>query len=159
MTVEQVVRDLERSGNAGEDLETVLSTEIPRLLRLAERLSGDRREAEDLTQETLLRALRKRPFLEDAAGGRAYLTRILVNRWRTGLRNRSRRREAPAGSGVPDTPTRAFGPVERTIGAETTARIRKALSDLPPAQRAALVLRVDVLVHKWISGLTGLHYP
>jgi RNA polymerase sigma-70 factor (ECF subfamily) len=143
MSVEQVVRHRARSGHAGEDLEGILGAEIPRLLRLAERLSGDPREAEDLTQETLLRALRKRPDLGNPDGRRAYLTRILVNLWRTRVRNRARRREAPAGSPVPDLPARDAGPVQRTIGHETTARIREALHALPPGQRAALVLRVD----------------
>jgi RNA polymerase sigma-70 factor (ECF subfamily) len=120
-----------------------LSAEIPWLLRLAERLSGDRREAEDLAGETLLRAVRKNPDLPGQGRRRAWLARVLLNLWRDRLRSRARRREAPPGSPVPDAPDPSPGPEVLAIGEETGRRVRAALDALPPHQKAAMLLSVD----------------
>lgn len=63
--------------------------ELPRLYGLARYLIGSN-DAEDLVQDCLLRAYRGLDGLEDDAAGPAWLTRILVNRFRDRLRARSR---------------------------------------------------------------------
>lgn len=143
--MDEELRVLDQWRIAGEDdeIRAALRTEIPRLLRLAERLSGDRRDAEDLTQEALLRAVRKRPDLGDPGRRRAWFTRVLVNLWRDRLRSRARRRDAPVGSPVPDVPSPEPGPVVLAIGSEAAERVRGALMGLPPLQRAAMLLVVD----------------
>jgi RNA polymerase sigma-70 factor (ECF subfamily) len=126
-----------------ETVREALRREIHRLLRLAERLSGNRRDAEDLVQEALFRAVRKDPDLGDPGRRRAWLARILVNLWRDRLRARARRRESPPGSPVPDVQDRGAGPEAVAMGAELRERVRAALVRLPPLQKAAMLLAVD----------------
>jgi RNA polymerase sigma-70 factor, ECF subfamily len=66
--------------------------ELPRLYAFARRLCGDD-EAEDLVQETLLRAFRSFDGLQDEAAAPAWLSRILVNCFRDRLRARAREPE------------------------------------------------------------------
>lgn len=59
---------------------------LPHVYRFALRLTGDQHQAEDLTQETLLRAWEKRSQLKDERATRVWLFRIANNLWRDGLR-------------------------------------------------------------------------
>jgi RNA polymerase sigma factor (sigma-70 family) len=60
-----------------EDLEAVLVEIRPTLLRLAERLCGDRLDAEDVLQETFMRAMHRMP--SDVSNVSAWLTTTLRN--------------------------------------------------------------------------------
>jgi RNA polymerase sigma-70 factor, ECF subfamily len=57
-----------------------LDAEVPRLVRLATRLTRDPTEAEDLAQETITTAWRRRRQLRDAQALAGWLRRSLVNR-------------------------------------------------------------------------------
>ena len=57
-----------------------LAVEAPWLVRLAARLVRDEAEAEDLVQETVVTAWRRRGQLRDPAALRGWLRRMLVNR-------------------------------------------------------------------------------
>ena len=139
-----VLEEGQKLAAAGGPLEATLRREVSRLLRLAERLSGDPREAEDLGQETLLRAIGKHPDLGAAEWRRAWLTRILTNRWLDQVRARARSKEAPAGTTVPERATSpGADPAALAMGEEATERVRRAIAGLPPLQRAIVVLSVD----------------
>lgn len=125
------------------EIDRVLESEIPRLLRLAGRLSGDPAAAEDLVQETLIRAVRKRPDLTHPGGRRAWLTRVLVNLWRSRLRRKAWRCEVAVDMDAMSCPAKTPGPVASAVGAETADRVRRALAGLPPRQRAVMTLSVD----------------
>lgn len=105
-----------------------------RLVRVAFLLTGDRHEAEDLTQTVLARlSLRwnRVASLEDPV---AYARRALVNTWRTSRRRRWRG-ERPFAA-VPD------GAAPDEVSRYDTYRdLLQALRTLPPRQRAAVVLR------------------
>ena len=64
--------------------------ELDRAYRLAGLLMGDATEAEDATQEALLRAWTSLKSLRDPAGFQAWFDRILVNICRDRLRRRNR---------------------------------------------------------------------
>ncbi len=64
--------------------------DLDRAYRLAGLLLGDRHDAEDATQEALLRAWRSLPTLRDPAIFQGWFDRILVNVCRDRLRRRSR---------------------------------------------------------------------
>jgi len=64
--------------------------ELDRAYRLAGLLLGDATEAEDATQEALLRAWTSLKALRDPAGFQAWFDRILVNVCRDRMRRRSR---------------------------------------------------------------------
>lgn len=125
------------------------------------RMLGSVDEAEDLVQETLLRAWRSFSSFEGRASVRTWLYRIATNACLTALEGRSRR-PLPSGlQGPSDDPTAPLAPRRldipwlqplpdadpATVVAER-ADIRlafiAALQVLPARQRAALILR-DVL--------------
>jgi len=88
------VRDGSPSGShtaSAERFRALAEHELPRLYALARRLVGD--DAEDVVQETLLRAFRSFSQLERRESGREWLTSILVNCCRDHWRARGRRVE------------------------------------------------------------------
>lgn len=134
------------------------------LLAHCYRMSGSAHDAEDLVQETYLRAWRAYDKFEDRSSMRTWLYRIATNVCLTALEGRARR-PLPTGLGQPssdpDTPLSEPGevpwlsPLPDSMGGsgpEDAAEQREsvhlafiaALQHLPPRQRAALVLR-DVL--------------
>ena len=73
------------------DLEVALRTWGPRIYGLALRLSCRKEEAEDIAQETFLKACEHwQEFRNDAAAG-TWLYRICVNIWKNRLRSERRR--------------------------------------------------------------------
>jgi RNA polymerase sigma-70 factor (ECF subfamily) len=82
--------------NAGDRAEAtarflhLATSELDRAYRLAGLLLGDRAEAEDATQEALVRAWRAIASLRDPQGFQAWFDRILVNVCRDHLRRRGR---------------------------------------------------------------------
>lgn len=131
------------------------------------RMSGSVHEAEDLVQETFLRAWRGYSKFEERASMRTWLHRIATNVCLTSLEGQSRR-PLPTGLGQPSAdptePVHAEGEVpwlspvpdalvasspEGAAEAQESIRLAfvAALQHLPPRQRAALVLR-DVLQWK-----------
>ncbi len=115
-----------------------LETLIPGLYRFAQRLSGQRERAEDLTQETLLRAWRNRGQLRDGQSARVWLFRILVNLWRDQLRQSNHRPVMePTAESVID---RAPEPFQTLGDREELHEVLKVLEQLPPRQREVLHL-------------------
>ncbi len=115
---------------------------VPSILGYAQRmLAGDRAEAEDVTQEALLRLWRAAPGW---SGGemqvRPWLYRVAANLCTDRLRARSRWRAAPAddGTGVADA---APGAEARLIAGDRMSALEAALAALPERQRQAVVLR------------------
>jgi RNA polymerase sigma factor (sigma-70 family) len=97
--------------------------ELDRAYRLAGLLLGDAAEAEDATQEALLRAGKSIGSLRDPAGFGAWFDRILVNGCRDRLRRRRRVRFVPLdgdagtiGRAAPD-PFRSIHDRDEVLGA------------------------------------------
>jgi RNA polymerase sigma-70 factor, ECF subfamily len=105
------------------------------------RYTNDPFEAEDLTQEVFLRALRSLPkFADTGVPYTAYLLRIAANlvrdRWRAGPM-----RAVPTGQ-VPDQPVPGPGPDGVAVANDRRAALASALDRLAPDQRAVLRLRI-----------------
>ena len=100
---------------------------------------GAAAEAEDVVQETFLRALEHPP----ATHPRAWLYRIALNEVR--LRRRSLRRGAAAVPKVarPAYDDRAPGPAELSERRDLAERAWRLVEQLPDGQRAALFLRIQ----------------
>jgi RNA polymerase sigma-70 factor, ECF subfamily len=112
-----------------------------RLFRVARSVVGDDGEAEDVVQETYVRAYTHLARFEGRSSVATWLTRIALHE---SLRRRRRGRRARAlGSVVvgPDEPVaaEADGPVART---ETRTMLTEALDALPVTLRAVVVLRL-----------------
>ena len=112
---------------------------VARVYRFALRLTQDAHAAEDLTQETMLRAWRAQWRLRDPAAGRVWLLRIAVNAWRDQVR-RGRSPVARAGPLPPDQAGPDPGPDRRASDRDDLRRALEAMDALPPRQREVLYL-------------------
>ncbi|MFC4945178.1 RNA polymerase subunit sigma-70 [Pseudonocardia sp. GCM10023141] len=126
----------------------------PELMRHCFRLLGSMHEAEDVVQETMLRAWRARGRYENRASLRTWLYTIATNACFTALRRRVRR-PLPIGFGKSDAADAGPGdvhpcapdedPAIRAVdGAELREALHGAMAVLPRRQWSVLVLR-DVL--------------
>lgn len=122
-----------------------------RIHRYVQNLIHDSAEADDLTQETFLRAYRQRDSLRDAGAHIAWLYRIATHVCLDRLRQRARR--APLESKVDlddlDLPNPDEPSLQQSIEqSEMSACVKQYLVDLPDAYRAVILLHDQ-------HGLTG----
>jgi RNA polymerase sigma-70 factor (ECF subfamily) len=108
----------------------------PGVLGLATRMLGDRMEAEDVTQETFLRAWKALPTWEPRARFSTWLHRVALNLCYDVLR---KRRESLPGE-LPEMTDPELTPPERLLQTERVKAIETAIADLPERQAAALTL-------------------
>jgi RNA polymerase sigma-70 factor (ECF subfamily) len=112
---------------------------LPRVYRFAMRLTGDRQEAEDLVQETFLRAWPRRGRLRDSAAIRVWLFTIAKNLWTDRLRQKARRPQIVEVVDD-DLPSEAAGPEQESSDRDDLRRVLEAVDALPPRQREVLYL-------------------
>lgn len=164
-TGERTAELLERLRRGDPDaFEAVAREHAPRLFRLALRLTGRREDAEDLVQETLVRALPKLSAFEGRAALSTYLIRALGNLWKNRLRSRKRSRivgwfRARASEDEPplDPPDGAPSPLDRLEARDRAARVRRAVAELEPVRRLTLLLReVEEMSYEEIARMTGV---
>ena len=118
-----------------------------KLYRLAYRMMGNREDAEDVVQESLLRAFRHIDRFNDEASFRTWLNRIAANYCLDLIR--SRKRHAPLGApdGDPERPhefeiAESRPHPEQLAGArQAYERIESALEQLTMQERTAFLLR------------------
>lgn len=112
----------------------------PRVYRFAWRLTGDAVLAEDLTQETILRAWRERASLRDRERTRVWLFRICANLWKDDRRRQRVRRAALERRGAEGSmPAVTFSSVP-SEQREEVQRVLDAMARLPDRQREVLHL-------------------
>jgi RNA polymerase sigma factor (sigma-70 family) len=114
----------------------------PRLVGYAARLlGGDRAEAEDVTQEAMMRLWRVAPdWRQGEAKVSTWAYRVVTNLCTDRLRAR-RRRRADTIDDHPDLSDGAPGVEARLMAADRMAALEAALAALPERQREAVVLR------------------
>jgi RNA polymerase sigma-70 factor (sigma-E family) len=122
------------SGACAPTFEEYAGTAWPSLYRYAYLLAGNHADAEDLAQQTLLKAYRSWSRVTDADSPKAYLRRMLTNTYLSQRRPQGRRLELL--TDVPPEPGHATvgGPEERMA-------LWPHVKSLPPRQRAVIVLR------------------
>lgn len=126
----------------------------PACLRLATRMLQNRHDAEDVTQQALLRAYQALARYDDREQFRAWLFAILLNRCRTAAQLRSRRHHLVA-PGLDDVPEVAVSP--DVSGAELRDDIARALASLDIPHREAFLLKhVEQLSYEEMSLATGV---
>jgi len=121
--------------------------------RLLYRMSGEAHDAEDLTQETFLRAFERRDSFRPGTNMRAWLMRIASNALFDLQRKRRTARATPLDDKqVQAAPTPA-GPAET---AELGGLLAEALARLPETQRLVFLLRsTEELSFRDIAGAIG----
>jgi RNA polymerase sigma-70 factor (ECF subfamily) len=115
-----------------------------RIYRYTLRIVRDRAEAEDLTQETFLRAHGHRDSLRDPAAARGWLYRIATHVCLDRLRQRKRQVPidgANVGTQVESTVSESPSVLEVTERKETSACVQRCLDFLPDHYRAVILLR------------------
>ncbi|MBI3550573.1 MAG: sigma-70 family RNA polymerase sigma factor [Elusimicrobia bacterium] len=118
---------------------------------LALRLTGNASDAWDLTQESMLRAIRFLPGFRGECAASTWLYRITVNTWKNRSASAPSRwwsRLVPleaavdgAGAAAPDAVDPAPGPETAAHDSDQREEVQIALAALPPEDRAALQLR------------------
>jgi len=123
-----------------EPFEAVMTAHHAEIYRYLRRVTFHSSEAEDLSQETFLRAYRAYRALPPDANVRAWLFAIATNLFRNSLRSAKRRRAA---HDVVRTAPRADGEGPEGVALYNEARVtvEAVIEQLPTKQRAAFVLR------------------
>jgi RNA polymerase sigma-70 factor (sigma-E family) len=117
-----------------DDFDRFVAEDSDGLLRTAYLIVGDLHEAEDLVQETLFKVAKRWPKVRRMDYPAAYARRIVVNLALRGSPKRSRRRTELS-------ETRPRDPAEPATSQDRHDELHAALAELPPRQRAVLVLR------------------
>ena len=112
-----------------------------RVFRLAYRLSGNRADAEDLTQEVLVRALRS-PDAGSSGAMEGWLHRVTTNLFVDMVRRRRRTRSVPIDERpwAREPADTAPDPADLALDGVLDPDVAAALATLPPAFREAVLL-------------------
>jgi len=116
------------------------------LFRLAFRMTGNEQDAEDVVQESFLRAYRQLDRFDERASFGTWIYRIATNCSLDLVRVRKRRNQAPVapdqpGDTVPELPSLDPSPERIALSGEVRQRLAAAMSQLSETERAAFVLR------------------
>lgn len=116
------------------EFEAQISASLPDLWRYAWSLTRDSDAADDLVQDCLERALRKRALFHRGSSLRPWLTKIMLNIFRSQWR-RDRARVSLPMDEAGEMPDPVAGPEERL----ELAAVWRNLESVPPEQREALM--------------------
>lgn len=120
-----------------ENSEKLYQTYYMRVFSFAMTLTGDRSQAEEITQETFFRAISKRNSFRGEADEATWLCAIAKNLFLDEKRRQGRRE--PLSEDVPDT---GKGIEQATEDRDSSFRIHLALHGLPEPYREVFELRV-----------------
>jgi RNA polymerase sigma factor (sigma-70 family) len=120
-----------RQATVPVSFESVFESEYPRLLRALYLVTGSRHEAEELAQDTFVRAYERWHLVARAENRAGYLYRMAVNLYRSKLRRLGR---AARHMTKPDPEPDSFA------ATDDRDEIARALATLPESQREAVVL-------------------
>ncbi|MBE9605302.1 sigma-70 family RNA polymerase sigma factor [Acetobacteraceae bacterium H6797] len=124
----------------------IVGRHLARVHAIAQRIVNDGAQAEDLAQETFLRAWQKAARFDAERGELgAWLNRIVTNLALDALRRQRPGAPIEAAMGLPDP---AEGPEVGLALAQRETRLTAAMAELPARQRAAIALVYD-------QGLSG----
>ena len=118
-------------------VQALVARKLPRIMALAGRMLGDPADAEDVAQETFLRAWKQAPaWTAGPARFDTWLHRVALNLCFDRLR---RRRETPVAE-PPEQVDAGPAPDRGLLAADVSRRVQGALDALPERQREAVVL-------------------
>jgi RNA polymerase sigma-70 factor (ECF subfamily) len=130
-----------------------IEASVPALRRYARALTRNPDRADDLVQDCLERAIRKRNLFAPTGPVQAWLFRILLNIWRNDLRfERRRGDQIPIDSLVAEPSVAPAQP-----GRIALSEMSRAIDRLPDDQREALLLVVlEGLSYRDAAGILGI---
>src|SRR5262245_222131 len=119
----------------------VVAAHHAEIRRYLVRVTARPSDADDLSQETFLRAFRAHHALPDGANVRAWLFTIATNLCRNHFRGEKRRRLALAAASAEPSPWPSDRPDGHVLLEEAGARIDEIVRALPLKQRLAFIMR------------------
>jgi RNA polymerase sigma-70 factor (ECF subfamily) len=137
----------------------LVEPELAALYRTAFRLAGNRPDAEDLVQETCLRAWEKLPKPANSGHVDRWLHRILMHCFIDGTRRKRRGPIQAIDGGDDPTPGLASpepGPAELARRDEHAVALDRAWEGLEPTQKLLLSLRAEGFDLAEIEAITGI---
>jgi RNA polymerase sigma-70 factor (ECF subfamily) len=139
------VLDRARQGDS-EAFRALVEQHSRSVFRLAFRMTGNEQDAEDVVQESFLRAYRQLGRFESRANFGTWLYRIVSNCSVDLMRSKQARHDQVRGDsldeGTVDLPAADVpGPERMAQSAEIERRVQDALRELSPLERAAFTLR------------------
>jgi len=117
------------------------------VFRVAYRMTADQSDAEDMVQETFLRAWKEIARFDGRASFQTWLHRICANRSLDLIRARRRMRDArryadpESNDWLEQVPTVSPTPERLAQSSQISARLQPAMAELSEMERAAFVLR------------------
>jgi RNA polymerase sigma-70 factor (ECF subfamily) len=131
----------------GEAFRLLVERHSRGVFRLAFRMTGNEHDAEDVVQETFLKAYRKLGAFEERAQFGSWLHRIAANcaydllRARVRQDDRVDRSQDPEGDPILAVPAGNPSPDRLVAGSEVRRRLRAALARMSALERSAFTLR------------------
>jgi RNA polymerase sigma-70 factor (ECF subfamily) len=123
-------------------LEWLVRRHATGLLTFLARMLGDRHRAEEQFQEVFLAVWLKRGQYQYPRPFRPWLYAIALNRCRAVFRLRTPAPLSLAGTEAEDPAAGDASPADQVIAEETAGLVSRAVTRLPPQQRAVVVLRI-----------------
>ena len=124
-----------------QPFETIVGAHHAEIYRYIRRVTSRATEAEDLSQETFLRAYRAYRTLGPEANVRAWLFAIATNLTRNHFRSEKRRRVAYQAGSVDRREADPEGPEDEARLREARTRLESTVHGLPLKQRQAFIMR------------------
>jgi RNA polymerase sigma-70 factor (ECF subfamily) len=129
-----------RAGDA-DAFEELVRLHTPQLYRLLTRMLGNATAAEDVAQESFVRAWRALPNFRAEAKFSTWLYRIAVNEANRFLARESRRELLPFDDVLLEVPDLGAQTAELAEAGELRSQLERLLAELPAHYRGAVVLR------------------
>jgi RNA polymerase sigma-70 factor (ECF subfamily) len=126
---------------AEDAFEGVVAAHHGEIHRYLARVTARTSDADDLSQETFLRAFRAHRSLPPDANVRAWLFAIATNLCRNHWRAEARRRRALAAASTDGAAATPHWPDGEALLSETSARLDRIVTSLPIKQRLAFTMR------------------
>jgi RNA polymerase sigma-70 factor (ECF subfamily) len=130
-----------RRGDA-RALGRLVDRHYPVVYRVAVSVVSDPDLAADVTQDTVLKAVRGLDRFRGDAAFRTWLLSIAYNEAKAALRRRGRKKETPLEDAAP-VASAGRSPEEEAVTSREAARARAMLEELPEKQRLSVALRID----------------
>ena len=149
---------------SGDAFETEALGHLDALYRTALRMTRSEADAEDLVQETFIRAFRFRDQFTPGTNMKAWLFRILTNNFINAYRRRSTQPELTEIEGMDESALhrhmtdqrRAEEPERILLDSVIDSEVRQALEELPEKFRTVVLLDVEGFAYKEIAEMLDI---
>jgi RNA polymerase sigma-70 factor (ECF subfamily) len=138
-----------------EALRRIYEKYLDYLLTLAMALLNNASEAEDVVHDVFVSFAKSTEAFKLSGNLRSYLASCVLNRARDHIR--SSRRHSIAAAGANSASSEPYGPEQSVISTEESARLNRAIAEIPIDQRETIILRVKgEMKFKEIAKLQGV---